>query len=135
MSVSVEALPYSEYLKTEYWQKKRQQVIEFWGQRCMVCDSQEGLNVHHRTYRNLGNEPILDLVVLCSNCHALFHDKLTRDAEHITSIVDILWQMGIARNTGDLHDYVRAKKRWGVLCLSCEEYEAGLKVIVDYVGV
>lgn len=134
MSDSVEALSYAEYLQTEYWKLKRQQVIEFWGQRCMICDSQEALNVHHRTYSNLGNESILDLIVLCSDCHALFHDKLKRD-EDITSVADMLWEMKIGRNTGDLRDYVRARNRWGELCLSCEEYEAGIKCIADYVGV
>lgn len=135
MSVSVEALPYSEYLKTECWQKKRQQAIEFWGQRCMVCDSQNALNVHHRTYRRLGNESVLDLVVLCSDCHALFHNKLNRDTEDIASVADMLWTMNIARNTGDLHDYVRARNRWGTLGLSCEEYETGIKQIADWIGV
>ena len=135
MSVSIEALPYSEYLKTEYWQKKRQQTIEFWGHRCMICDSQQALNVHHRTYRNLGNESILDLVVLCSDCHALFHNKLNRDTEDIASVADMLWTMNIARNTGDLHDYVIARNRWGTLCLSCEEYETGIKQIADWIGV
>ena len=135
MSLSVEASQYTEYLKTERWQQKRQQAIEFWGERCMVGDSPEALNVHHRTYRNLGNEHILDLVVLCSDCHALFHGKLKRDAEHSISVADILWRMNVVADTGDLHEYVRARNRWAELCLNCEDYEAGVKYIADYVGV
>ena len=135
MSVSAEASQYTEYLKTGHWQQKREQAIEFWGERCMVCDSQEALNVHHRTYRNLGNEHILDLVVLCADCHALFHDKLKRESEHSISLADMLWKMNIGADTSDLHEYVRARNRWGELCLSCEEYEAGVKYIADYVGV
>jgi uncharacterized protein YlaI len=135
MSVKATNTVYVEYLKTEHWQKQRQEAIEFWGKRCMICDSQEALNVHHRTYKSLGNESILDLVVLCSDCHALFHNKLKSDTEDIASVADMLWTMNITRNTGDLHDYVMARNRWGTMCLSCEEYETGIKQIADWIGV
>ena len=41
-----------------------------------MCEGQEALNTHHKTYRNLGNELPDDLIVLCREDHAKFHDVL-----------------------------------------------------------
>lgn len=40
---------------------------------CFRCGSRERLNVHHKNYKNLGNETDKDLVVLCENCHKKLH--------------------------------------------------------------
>jgi hypothetical protein len=69
-------MPYSLYLQTPHWQAMRQATWERCGNRCQLCNSQDGLHVHHRTYENLGRENPEDLIVLCSKCHAKFHDKL-----------------------------------------------------------
>lgn len=33
------------------------------------------LDVHHRTYKNRGNEKFADLIVLCRACHSKHHGK------------------------------------------------------------
>jgi len=64
---------YQEYIKTDKWQNKRQQILTFWNHRCCLCYRGEGLHVHHRTYESLGNELITDCIVLCEQCHQRHH--------------------------------------------------------------
>ena len=68
-------LPYSEYLKTEWWQQRRVKALARAEHRCQVCNSDKRLEIHHRTYERLGHERDADLVVLCRTCHQLFHDS------------------------------------------------------------
>lgn len=66
---------YKEYLQTDHWQKLREEALKRAGNRCQVCAYRKNLHVHHNTYKNIGNEDIEDLVVLCWKCHKTFHHK------------------------------------------------------------
>lgn len=67
---------YSEiYLQSEHWKNIRAGALERAKERCQLCNKDERLQVHHRTYENLGHEQDCDLTVLCRACHAKFHDK------------------------------------------------------------
>src|SRR5574337_534896 len=66
---------YLTYLKTPGWQAKRKRTLEFYGRRCAVCYKGGLVDIHHRTYNRLGNELDTDLIVLCRECHKLFHGK------------------------------------------------------------
>lgn len=68
-------LEYAEYLKTDHWQEMRAKALERAGYKCQLCSSEEMLQVHHNTYKNIGNEKLTDLVVLCRGCHSRFHNK------------------------------------------------------------
>lgn len=72
------SLPYKDFLRTRYWNIVRSVKKEQAEFKCMICNSSVNLNVHHKTYVNHGNEifHLDDLVVLCADCHAKFHDKL-----------------------------------------------------------
>lgn len=67
---------YSEYLETPEWKEIRNKALKKSGFKCSVCNRDDELNVHHKTYKNRGCEKIDDLVVLCRNCHSIFHGKL-----------------------------------------------------------
>lgn len=67
-------LPYSEYIKSDGWKIRRQRALALAENRCQVCNSPARLQVHHRTYERLGHERDADLIVLCHDCHTLFHD-------------------------------------------------------------
>lgn len=67
---------YQEYLSSDHWKETRLKALSIAGNRCQLCSSRDNLNVHHNTYANKGNEDLKDLVVLCRECHAKFHDKL-----------------------------------------------------------
>ncbi|MDB1924049.1 HNH endonuclease [Clostridium tertium] len=69
-------LEYQEYLNSPHWKETRLKALKRAGNRCQLCSSTNNLNVHHNTYKNKGNEDLKDLVVLCRDCHAKFHDKL-----------------------------------------------------------
>lgn len=75
------ALPYADYLQSEHWKTTRRVVVWDADFRCQLCNTCElgqpwGLHVHHRTYERLGYERRQDLIALCPDCHARFHDKL-----------------------------------------------------------
>lgn len=70
------AMPYKDYLLTEEWAAIRDRKLKHAQFRCELCNKQGKLSVHHKTYDHRGQEPELDLIVLCGTCHAKFHDKL-----------------------------------------------------------
>lgn len=67
---------YLAYLQSEAWQIRRKWKLEQADHRCQVCNSDEQLHVHHRTYDRIGNERENDLTVLCRDCHALYHNRI-----------------------------------------------------------
>jgi len=72
-------MPYKQYLQTEHWKQMRAKMLRKAKNRCQLCNSESLLNVHHRTYERRGCEWKVDLIVLCSYCHAKFHDKLPKE--------------------------------------------------------
>ena len=59
---------------------------------CRICSSKDGLQVHHRNYKNKGKEDELkDLITLCAHCHGLYHGKVEdvdpRDEERDLAIL------------------------------------------------
>lgn len=69
-------MDYPRYLKTDAWRKRRTAALKAAGYRCQVCNARKSLEVHHRTYENIGNEQPGDLTVLCETCHELYSKKL-----------------------------------------------------------
>ena len=71
---------YEEYLSSIEWKDKAKKEKEE-NPNCSICNRRGILHVHHRTYVRCGKEEPLDLVVLCSECHALFHEHYKYDSE------------------------------------------------------
>jgi len=67
---------YSEYLKTEHWRNTRKLAVVLYGHRCAVCNRPRALHVHHKTYENVGREPLIDLTLLCKTCHRVVHAEV-----------------------------------------------------------
>jgi len=72
-------MPYYEYLQTDEWKNTRKRALRRAGFKCELCNSDGELHVHHKTYERRGDEDNDDLIVLCKNCHAKFHDKLSKE--------------------------------------------------------
>tara|TARA_R100000152_G_C6736643_1_gene160760 strand:+ start:74 stop:667 length:594 start_codon:yes stop_codon:yes gene_type:complete len=80
---------YQEYLRTNHWKalkkrfyksqlfKSNKKCGEAWGMdsSCMSCRCKNNLQVHHNTYKRLGQEYLRDLVALCDKCHQAVHVK------------------------------------------------------------
>ena len=68
---------YRRYLKTKRWQKLRFEVLKRSKGKCERCGYEtwnpNGLDVHHLTYSNVGNEKLDDLIVVCPRCHMELH--------------------------------------------------------------
>ena len=83
---------YREYLDSEAWAAKRKERFEIDRYRCQKCLGSTVLQVHHRTYRNLGDEPMDDLVTLCQEDHYLLHDLCEKQGKSRTD-EKVLWKV------------------------------------------
>jgi 5-methylcytosine-specific restriction endonuclease McrA len=76
---------YQEYIKSRAWFAYRRHLIGVMGNCCEFCGSEPGnhnpLQLHHLTYKNLGNETFEDLFVLCLSCHEEVHTWPKRKRE------------------------------------------------------
>lgn len=68
---------YEAYLKSDHWANRRVSYRVSHPYRCVGCGriarGKQHLNLHHRSYDHLGDEPDDDLVYLCSPCHRKTH--------------------------------------------------------------
>lgn len=69
---------YRDYLQTAKWARKRSAVLK---RDCFVCQAaiegctHNATDVHHKTYANVFDEPLFDLIAVCRNCHERLHEK------------------------------------------------------------
>jgi hypothetical protein len=81
-------IDYHSYLKSLDWKLKKSEWIRSGRPTlCWACDkpmpaNKSNFNFHHRTYKNLGNENLDDLVLLCRN----HHKELSEEWEVLKSI-------------------------------------------------
>lgn len=88
-------MTYKEYLLSEQWQERRKKVFSRalanansnnkYGicEKCSYKPRKHCLQVHHKTYVNLFNEPIEDLELLCPNCHKEETEKQIIDRKEL----------------------------------------------------
>lgn len=70
---------YRNYLTSENWITKRNEVIKRDKNICQECKNNAAEEVHHKTYENLYNEPLEDLISVCRNCHVEIHKRLDEE--------------------------------------------------------
>ena len=69
---------YSEYLQSRHWKNLK---IRYWKSKmpkcCGVCGSStSSKNMHHKTYKRIGHEWLMDIIPLCQSCHHQAHIDL-----------------------------------------------------------
>lgn len=69
---------YDIYIKSVHWSIKRNIVLaraknEEGIPICEACGQSQAIQVHHLTYRNLGNEYLWELKAVCLACHQRLH--------------------------------------------------------------
>jgi 5-methylcytosine-specific restriction endonuclease McrA len=65
---------YYRYLETPAWRVKRDRVMRRAGGICEACGVARANEVHHLTYARVFEEPLYDLVAICSPCHRRVHE-------------------------------------------------------------
>ena len=61
---------YEDYLASDRWRTTARLYKKL---RCYCCGLERSLQVHHRSYQNLGREKADDLVTVCRSCHQRIH--------------------------------------------------------------
>lgn len=66
-------MDYDNYLKSRHWKKKRadkhKRNRSVGKDHCAICGTGGNLEVHHLSYKVLGDEPFCLLRLLCRRCH------------------------------------------------------------------
>ena len=56
------------------YESLRQQILRRDGWRCQSCGTMSNLEIHHKQFRSQsGEDSELNLITLCTACHALAH--------------------------------------------------------------
>lgn len=71
---------YNGYCRTAEWQARRTAVFNRDNFMCQACLQRPAEQVHHLTYKHVGNEPLFDLVSVCTRCHNTI-TEMERDRE------------------------------------------------------
>jgi hypothetical protein len=68
------AMPYAQYLRTDWWLRFRADALRRAGGACQLCGADGLLEVHHKTYQRLGCERPEDVICVCPACHEVIHE-------------------------------------------------------------
>lgn len=91
---------YYEYLESEEWKEKRAQRLDIDDNKCKICASEDGLQAHHITYKNVYHEDVhLDLITLCKRCHQRIHQQAEANKDKFQEV--------ILRTAEELRDAIR----------------------------
>jgi 5-methylcytosine-specific restriction endonuclease McrA len=66
----------AKYFNSKKWKELRARIRERDCNMCVICGSEDRLQVHHKTYVRFENEDEDDLVTLCNKCHSDLHKEL-----------------------------------------------------------
>lgn len=95
---------YETYLASPEWQVKRAQVMHRCKGICENCGEATARTVHHLSYKRLGNEPLVDLLACCQECHDNYHNPKTGpllDAYRDSFIECLLYDLYLAYQHSD----------------------------------
>lgn len=96
-----------DYMCSSQWMRKAAEAREYHGNKCYVCDDPY-VHVHHITYRNIGNERMEDLALLCRSHHRRAHKFGPKHyygkaysilpRQFVLDLADMAEEMGMQRN-------------------------------------
>lgn len=66
---------YQQYLLSDTWKSKRKRALRRDDYRCQACCAAPAVEVHHKSYQNIGDEPLFELVSVCKECHLQLHQS------------------------------------------------------------
>lgn len=68
-------IKYKDYINSDEWKEKSRLFLRK-NPTCQICLKYRSEDVHHLTYKNLGNEQKGELMALCTRCHKNIHNSL-----------------------------------------------------------
>jgi len=81
---------YTSYLKTKHWKLTRERMYNSkYKYECYCCSHKYKLQLHHKSYKTVGNENLTHLIWLCSNCHTKIHEKLDKSSGSNTNLWNV----------------------------------------------
>ena len=97
---------YAAYIRSSAWAKvKRRYRASKLPQHCAVCGDAK-VDLHHRTYKRLGNERLTDLIPLCrphhGDVHAMVKESANRSKVNLWSAVRRLRRQYVREANRDL---------------------------------
>ena len=70
------------YMSSELWNIKRKRILKRDNYTCQKCQAKYvPLDVHHISYKHVGDEPLKTLTSVCRTCHSNLHQELGYDYE------------------------------------------------------
>jgi 5-methylcytosine-specific restriction endonuclease McrA len=66
---------YDAYLASPAWKTKREKVLSRANGTCDGCGDRPPVQVHHLTYKHVGNEFLWELRAVCNACHDRAHEE------------------------------------------------------------
>ena len=70
-------MPYKNYLLTPHWKRVQNAAYGRFGRVCFACSrARKEIHVHHISYENRGRENMVDLMILCKDCHEMAHETI-----------------------------------------------------------
>ena len=74
--VAKQAINYEQYIISSKWLENpaRVSTLKRDLNACRMCLSEDHIQVHHITYKDLGNESVDQLATLCNDCHNYTHN-------------------------------------------------------------
>ena len=84
---------YYDYIKSKQWFRLRKAYISTYGNICQICESNDGVHLHHMTYKRLTKEKDTDLLFLCEECHYLIHygETATKTTKTKQMLFNLYW--------------------------------------------
>jgi len=89
-----DAIIYDDYIHSKAWQQVRARYEAKYPKQCYICDGQEKIHLHHKTYKRLGNERLGDLCWLCEECHAIIHNIVNQQHHGALTLWDAAKRYG-----------------------------------------
>lgn len=83
---------YETYIRSPAWERKKARYYELYPKACYLCAADKTIDLHHRSYVNLGHEPLYDLLPLCRLCHKTIH-RILKDKWPVTKGRQSIWNV------------------------------------------
>jgi len=106
-------MSYGEQLAYSEWNKKRMEIWQRDGHKCVGCGSKSNLVVHHKEYRSgifAWEYPNDCLVTLCKDCHSKEHK--TEEMPKASTGMSIEGKVDVMQLARDFKDYPEGMEKY-----------------------